>query len=319
MYAYEEDAEHTAKSCVTRISQGKVVEEFLENMAGVAATHGQDLNLLSLWKLDGADDKRPEDGVDLGAHLLLRRNNRRHALLQQRDGPLHLLTILDFAHLHPLLLVNRLLEVLPAVQPLSNLLKLGLSHRHVGLVASLFVLCNGEEPLLDLLHRLQKGNHLSHRGFGEAVDLRAILHGPVPNEPWHEALEGSHLADQAPPDLVVEADLVELLEVPLSGRLPLLLGQRVSVHDDGNRHVEHDKDHDEDKGVVEDGGRDGVDFCKVRVGPGAQHHLHRADEARVEGRELPHLCAKHEVGHELKGDDHQDEHDAKLDNVLAAA
>jgi hypothetical protein len=152
----------------------------------------------------------------------------------------------------------------------------------------------------------------------ELVDLCAVFHNTVSKVVRDYALDRAHVSKNTAEKLLVELELVDFAQVGSLVCLALLLRNGVSIHDDCDCHVEDDKDHDEDKGVIEDGGSDVVHFGNVIVRKCAEHDLDSTDKAGVESGELSHLGPEHEVGHDFKGYDHQNQDDSKLDDVFPA-
>ena len=153
----------------------------------------------------------------------------------------------------------------------------------------------------------------------EPVDLCAVFHDSVSKVVRNDALDRAHVAQNTAEELLIELEFVDLAQVGSLVCFSLLLRYGVSIHDDCDCHVEDDKDHDEDKGVVEDGGGNAVYFSNIIVRECTKHNLDGADKASVESREVPHLGTKHEVGHDFKGYDHQNQDDSKLDDIFPAA
>jgi hypothetical protein len=153
----------------------------------------------------------------------------------------------------------------------------------------------------------------------ELVDLCAVFHDSVSKVVRDDALDRAHVSQNTAEELLVELEFVDLAQVGPLVCFPLLLRYGVSIHDDCDRHVEDDKDHDEDKGVIEYGGGNAVYFSNIIVRERAKHNLDGADKPSVESREIPHLGTKHEVGHDFKGYDHQNQDDSELDDIFPAA
>ena len=118
--------------------------------------------------------------------------------------------------------------------------------------------------------------------------------------------------------------LVALLQVGAYFDLTLAVGQlfldlTVRVVDDGDEHVQEDKEDKEHVGQKEDGTKDSVgSFERVKVKV-AEYNAEKCVDGALECAEVLHLCAKYQVAELSESQEDNEEHDGEAEDIHGAA